>query len=120
MVKKTDHSEWSISCDIDSMIKSKKEREYVLKNGWNLREMVITVAIIVGISYEEVQQFLKKNHMPVLYARNRRDTIIIWGIYHGKKIKEINEICRKYNCKTLYEEGQIFELFKLQKMDSEW
>lgn len=90
-----------------------------MKNDWNLREMVITAAIIAGISCDEVQQFLKKNHMPVLYARSRRDTIIIWGMYHGKQIKEINEICRKYNCKTLYEESQILELLKLQKRDSE-
>ena len=59
------------------------------------RDQLIANAIQVGMGYEKTQSLLEKEYMPKLYARDRRDTIFIWALYHRQRLEEVNEICQK-------------------------
>ncbi len=83
------------------------------------REIVITIAIACKLSYEETQKLLRNNNEPELYARDRRDSILIWAIYHGQNIKEVNAICKKYNCDSVKELEEIEELIKNRRYENE-
>lgn len=65
------------------------------------RECAINLAITLKLSYEETQELLNSCDELELYSRDRRDSIVIWAIYHGKELEEVNEICKKYNCETV-------------------
>lgn len=80
------------------------------------RELAITIAITLKLSYEETQELLKINDVPELYARDRRDSIIIWAIYHGRDVKEVNEICKNYNCDFVSGFDEILEMRKLKNV----
>lgn len=68
------------------------------------RDQLIANAIQVGMGYEKTQSLLEKEYMPKLYARDRRDTIFIWALYHRQRLEEVNRICQKYNCRPLSDE----------------
>ena len=65
------------------------------------RDQLIANAIQVGMGYEKTQSLLEKEYMPKLYARDRRDTIFIWALYHRQRLEEVNEICQKYHFRPL-------------------
>lgn len=62
------------------------------------RDRLIADAIQMEIGYENTQSLLEKKNMPKLYARDRRDTIFIWALYHCQKLEMVNKICKKYDC----------------------
>ena len=43
-------------------------------------------------TYEEVQLLLKQTSYPPLYARNKRDSVIIYGFSHNLSVLDINEL----------------------------
>lgn len=65
------------------------------------RELIIYFALVFEISYEKTQILLHKFGESELYARDRRDTIIIWALYHQKDIKEVNQLCENYGCEQV-------------------
>lgn len=69
----------------------------------NKREQLLSAAVQQQLSYEETQKLLIGSGENELYVRDRRDFIIIWGLYHGKEISVINEVCRNYYCPLLKE-----------------
>ncbi len=56
------------------------------------RERLIALMIAGGLNIDEVQRGLEICGAGTLYARDRRDAIIIFGINHKKKVLEINEM----------------------------
>lgn len=67
------------------------------------REKLLSTALKQQLSYEETQGLLQRFGEAELYARDRRDSIIIWGLYHRKDVVVINEVCRAYACPLLQE-----------------
>lgn len=65
------------------------------------RDALLATAINRKMSYQETQDLLRKYGKAGLYARDRRDSIIIWAIYHEKELAEINQLCRAYHCREL-------------------
>lgn len=65
------------------------------------RDALLATAINRKMSYEETQNLLKQHGKAGLYARDRRDSIIIWAIYHEKELADINQLCRSYHCREL-------------------
>lgn len=55
------------------------------------RDKLLCLALGLGLSAEQVQQLLKSCGYASLYARDHRDSIILFGFYHGKNINEIND-----------------------------
>ena len=55
------------------------------------RSRVLCICIGMGASLDETQELLKKGGFAQLYARNRRDAVIMHGITHQKTLTQINE-----------------------------
>ena len=71
------------------------------------REQLLLAALENHLSFDETQELLRKHGESELYARDRRDSIIIWGLYHHKRITVINDLCRSYHCQALREENEV-------------
>lgn len=56
------------------------------------RNRVICIGLGIGCSFEEIQSLLRKCGYAELNLKFRRDTIIIYGILHGKNVFTINDI----------------------------
>lgn len=54
------------------------------------RDKVLSLLIAMEISLDEVQSFLKLSGYPFLYAKNKRDSIIIFCIQNRKTVVETN------------------------------
>lgn len=55
------------------------------------RDKLICICLGMELNVDEINQALKYAGYGILYARNKRDSIIIWGIEHGQSILQINE-----------------------------
>jgi len=56
------------------------------------RDKLMALAIGLGVSYEECQRLLNLAGVNGLYAKNRRDAIIIFGLDKGLSVPELNDI----------------------------
>ena len=65
-----------------------------------LRDKLLLLAFGMKLTFEEVQDLLRVNGYAQLYPKNKRDNIIIFALYKGQSILELNE-----NLMTL---GEIF------------
>lgn len=54
------------------------------------RDKVLSLLIAMAISLDEVQNFLKLSGYPFLYAKHKRDSIIIFCIQNRKTVVETN------------------------------
>ena len=51
----------------------------------------------MGLNEEETQRMLKTFSMPTLYARNRRDSVVIFAIENHLSVIEMNELLFEMN-----------------------
>lgn len=56
------------------------------------RDIVLRLAIVLGLTVDEVQQLLRAAQKGILYPRVRRDAIIIFCLSHKKEIYETDEL----------------------------
>lgn len=56
------------------------------------RDKLLALAVGLETSFEECQRLLKLAGVNELYARNRRDAIIIFGLEKGLSVPELNDI----------------------------
>ena len=56
------------------------------------RSRLICLCIGLALSLEETQEVLKQSGQAVLYARSKRDAVIIYGIINHLKLAEINDL----------------------------
>ena len=56
-----------------------------------LRDKLIVLAFGMRLTFEEVQDLLRVNGYAQLYPKNKRDNIIIFALYKGQSILELNE-----------------------------
>ena len=63
-----------------------------------------TICLCFGLSatLEETQELLKHSGLAQLYAKDRRDAIIIYGLSHGMELVDINDKLFSENEKTLF------------------
>jgi len=55
------------------------------------RDKVICLCIGMGADLSETQDLLKAAGYAPLYATNRRDAVVMFGLMHGKALEEIDE-----------------------------
>lgn len=55
------------------------------------RDKLICICLGMDLKVEEINQALKYAGYGILYARNKRDSIIIWGVEHDQSIAQIND-----------------------------
>ena len=65
------------------------------------RDRLICLSVGMGASLDDVQRLLRRCGYAELYARDKRDAIIIYGITHGQDLHEINDALFDENVDTL-------------------
>ena len=65
------------------------------------RDKVLSILIAMGLILDEVQSFLKLSGYPFLYAKNKRDSILIFCIENHKSVIETNNELYSYGEATL-------------------
>ena len=66
------------------------------------RTKVICICIGLTATLEETQQILRQSGMAQLYAKAKRDAIIMYGIAHHKDLYEINDMLFENDENTLF------------------
>lgn len=61
------------------------------------RDVVICIALAMGLNLEETGQLLRIARMPLLDARNRRDSIIIFSISRNLTVPDVNDILYEFD-----------------------
>ena len=65
------------------------------------RDRVICLCFGLSATLEETQNLLKHSGLAQLYAKDRRDAIIIYGLSHGMELVDINDKLFSENEATL-------------------
>lgn len=65
------------------------------------RDKIIALCFGMGLNVDEVQTILKHSQNPILYARDTRDSIIIFCIENKKDIIECNNMLYDYGFELL-------------------
>lgn len=65
------------------------------------RDFLLRLAFAMGLDLEETQTLLKHSRMPQLYARNSRDSIIIYAINNKKSLIDCNVLLDEMKEKPL-------------------
>ena len=55
------------------------------------RDRLICLAMGMSVTLEEMQELLRRLGHAELYAKEKRDAIIIYGIAHGQTLQELND-----------------------------
>ena len=61
------------------------------------RDKVLALCLGMGLSFDDVQSFLKQNQYPVLYPRTERDCAIIYVFQHSLSVMDLNELLYEMN-----------------------
>lgn len=61
------------------------------------RDVIICIALAMGLNLEETGQLLRIAHLSHLDARNRRDSIIIFAINRKLTVPDTNDILYEFN-----------------------
>ena len=85
-----------VRCNLD------RSYGYQLFNGTRrpTRDFLLRLSLLLRLKEAEAQRLLKIAHRPVLYARNRRDAAVLYGLTHGMTLEETETLLR-----SLEEEG---------------
>jgi len=65
------------------------------------RDVLITVSLSMGLSLEETQLLLRISKYAILDSRNKRDSVIIYGLSHGLSVFKIDDLLEEKNMVTL-------------------
>lgn len=66
------------------------------------RNRMICICIGMEATLEETQELLKRSGMGLLYPKDRRDAIIIYGLIHHQSLFEVNDKLFCEDEETLY------------------
>lgn len=56
------------------------------------RDKVLALCFGFSLTLDEIQSLLKTTGYPILYAKNKRDSIIIFAVQRGYFIRDVNEL----------------------------
>lgn len=65
------------------------------KKGKPARSIIISMGLALGGSEEEVNRLLKSAGLQPLYSRSQEESVIIWGLLHGKNYEQISDLLDK-------------------------
>ena len=65
------------------------------------RDKIIAIAIACKMTLPECQRALEIAQAGILYAKSRRDSLIIYAITNKKSIRELNDLFEKNGCALL-------------------
>lgn len=65
------------------------------------RDKVLAICFSLKLSFEETQNLLKSTGYPILYARIKKDSILIFALQHKLTLADVNEILYDFDFNTL-------------------
>ena len=65
------------------------------------RKKLLCLTVGMGLNIDEAQQLLKCAGYPPLYAKRPFDSVVLYGLYKGLSVVEINELLYKHDLETL-------------------
>ena len=65
------------------------------------RDRLLCLCIGLGASTEETQSLLQQAHHAPLYARDKRDAVLLFGLSHSLTLPEINDALFTAGAETL-------------------
>lgn len=65
------------------------------------RDLLLCLCIGLGASTEETQSLLQQAHHAPLYARDKRDAVLLFGLSHSLTLPEINDALFTAGAETL-------------------
>lgn len=60
------------------------------------RDVLLSVALAMELDLEETRRLLRIARMPLLDARNRRDSILIFGLCRNLSVPDVNDILYEF------------------------
>ena len=85
----------------DAIKKSRIERTYCYQifNGRKKpgRDKLLAIALALNLSFEETQRLLEIANEGVLYARSKRDSILIYSLNHKMSVLDTNFLLNQYS-----------------------
>ena len=60
------------------------------------RDKVIALGLAASLSLKEILRCLELAHQPLLYSRDKRDSILIFAIQNAKTVAETNDLLFEY------------------------
>lgn len=91
--------------NISAVAKNSGTGEYVYKifRGDRLasRDILISIAFSMNLSLEETQLLLRISKFAILDSRNKRDSVIIYGLTHNLTVFQTDDILEEQNLATL-------------------
>lgn len=73
----------------------------VLRTAHPSRDRLLCLCIGLGASAEEAQSLLQQAHHAPLYARDKRDAVLLFGLSHSLTLPEINDALFTAGAETL-------------------
>lgn len=65
------------------------------------RDKVLAICFALELSFEETQNLLKATGYPILYARIKKDSILIFALQHQTSLTDANELLFDFGYDTL-------------------
>ena len=65
------------------------------------RNKLLCLAVGMGLTIDEVQQLLKCAGYSQLYVKKPFDSVVLYGLYKGMSVVEINELLYQHGLETL-------------------
>lgn len=65
------------------------------------RDKVLAICFSLELSFEETQNLLKATGYPILYARIKKDSILIFALQHKTSLTDANELLFDFGYDTL-------------------
>ena len=65
------------------------------------RDKLICLSFGLGLQLEDAQELLRRSGYAELYAKDKRDAIMTFGLTHGKSLNEVNDDLFDNNVETL-------------------
>ena len=65
------------------------------------RDVVLSIALAMGLNPDEASRLLRIARMPLLDARNRRDSIIIFALNRKQTVPDTNDILYEFDVPCL-------------------
>lgn len=65
------------------------------------RDEVLAICFALKLSFEETQNLLKATGYPILYARIKKDSILIFALQRNAALADVNELLYDFGFETL-------------------
>lgn len=65
------------------------------------RDKILALSLAAGLDLTEIQRALELTHEGILYAKNRRDAVLIYAVKNGLSVMEANDLLHHFGAPPL-------------------